>query len=249
MTNVELDVRRYKVVRASLAVLAYLVLGGPCWVSAPVAVGGNSVGTKSVRVDALITRFDAMTISKVTVGDQEIQPGRRSGPRGVESGAPFQADDDWLKNMSITIKNRTDRVIVCVEVQLSFPDLGDGTAERPATVYTIRVGQLPEWALYYRDGTKMGPDPAKKPLLLAPGKTLEIRVGDFIDQIRPVVEERLPFQQVTRVDISRHFVYFQGGMRWDGASYEIPTTDHPGYYTKLATDYFPGNPSQYPPRE
>ena len=147
-------------------------------------------------------------------------------------GAPFQADEDWLKNVSIFIKNRTDKEIVYTEVQLIFPDLGDGSEAWPLTaVYTISVGQRPEWSRYVFDGTReelrrLDPrkpldatrmklrslDPTKKPLSLAPGKTLEIRVADYIDQIQTLVEEHLPFQQITRVNISRRVVYFQDGM-------------------------------------
>jgi hypothetical protein len=74
-------------------------------------------------------------------------------------------------------------------------------------------------------------------------------VADFIDGIRSAVEDKLPFQQITRVNISRRMAYFQGGMRWDVGIYEVPAPDHPGYYTQLAGDYFPGNAFQYPARE
>jgi hypothetical protein len=59
-------------------------------------------------------------------------------------------------------------------------------------------------------------DPAKKPLSLAPGKTLEIRVADYIDQIQALV------------DISRRFIYFEDGMRWDVGAYALPLASHPG---------------------
>jgi hypothetical protein len=103
--------------------------------------------------DALVTRFDAVIITKVTVGDQEIQSGRSTAASELTPVAPFQADEDWLKNMSIFIKNRTDKEIVYAEVQLIFPDLGDGTEARPVTAYTISVGQRPEWSRYVFDGT------------------------------------------------------------------------------------------------
>ena len=42
----------------------------------------------------------------------------------VRAGKPFQTDEDWLKNIPIFLKNRTDKVIVCADVQLWFPDTG-----------------------------------------------------------------------------------------------------------------------------
>jgi hypothetical protein len=269
MTNIAQETKRHRVIKPPLAVLACLgVLGTLWWFSSPVAANGNTAGTKSVNVDSLTTRFDAVTISKVTVGDQEVQSGRSTAASELTPGAPFQADENWLKNMSIFIKNRTDKEIVYAEVQLIFPDLGDGTEARPLTAYTISVGQQPEWSRYVFDGTReelrqldprkpldatrmklMPLDPTKKPLSLAPGKTLEIRVADYIDRIQSLVEEHFPFQQITRVNISRRVVYFQDGMRWYVGTYEVPDPNHPGYYTQLAAGYFPGNAFQYPARE
>jgi hypothetical protein len=239
------------------------------WRVLPVAAASaKSLEMRLVDVDAVVTRFDPVIITKVTVGGQEIQPGRSSGPREDAPGTPFQADQDWLKNMSIFIKNRTDKVIVCAEVELVFPDSGDGTEARPVTAYTISVGQRPEWSRYVFDGTReelgqldpkrpidatrmklMPLDPTKKPLSLAPGKTLEIQIADYIGQIQSHVEQSLPFLQLAKVYIERRTFYFENGMRWDVGTYALPLANHPGYYTNLASGYFPGNASQYPSRE
>jgi len=249
--------------------VALIFSGWLGWRILPVAAAsGKSLGTKFVDVDALTTRFDPVRITKVTVEGQEIQPGRSSGAREDAPGMPFQADEDWLKNMSIFIKNRTDKEIVCAEVELVFPDTGDGTEARPVTAYTISVGQRPEWSRFVFDGTReelrqldqkkpldaarmklMPLDPSKKPLSLAPGKTMEIRVADYIGEIQSRVEESLSFSQITRVDIERRTFYFENGMRWNAGTYAVPLANHPGYYTNLASGYFPGDASQYPARE
>src|SRR5882724_4117275 len=129
-----------KLVAAMFASLACLALSG--WLAgriAPVAAAnpGKYLGTKAVYIDRQ-TRMDPVTIEKVTVGGQQIQPGVSTGPREDKPGTPFQADEDWLKNMSIVLKNRTDKVIVRVEVQLFFPDTGDGSPSRSVTVYTLQ---------------------------------------------------------------------------------------------------------------
>ena len=129
-----------KLVAAMLAWLACLVLSG--WFAgriAPVAAAnpGKYLGTKAVYIDRQ-TRMDPVTIEKVTVGVQRIQPGVSTGPREDKPGTPFQADEDWLKNMSIVLKNRTDKVIVRAEVQLFFPDTADGSPSRSVTAYTLQ---------------------------------------------------------------------------------------------------------------
>lgn len=219
-------------------VLAFLAL------TLPAAGWTATLGTKTVDLDFLITKFDAVAITKVTVGGQQIQAGLGDAfGKQRKAGRPFEADEDWLRNMSIFLTNRTDKVIVCAEIELLFLDTGDGTTpDRAVTTYTITVGQRPEWSMYFRNGTKRTPDPAWKPLSLAPGKTLEIRVADYIDAIQSLVEERMLFSQLTRVFISRQDVYFEDGMRWDAVArgYYVPEPSHPGHYTKLADDFFPG---------
>jgi hypothetical protein len=228
-----------------LAVLSCLVLSSSLgWSSGrgvSAATPAKSLGTKAVDVDHQY-RLDAVTISKVTIADQPIQPGLSSGAREDEAGTPFQANEDWLKNMSISLTNRTDEAIVCAQIQLWFPDTGDGGPGRPVTVYTITVGKRPEWSTYFKDGSKLQPDPNKKPLLLAAGQTLTIPIADYIDQIQSSVEENISFSKVTRVNIRRFKFYFVGGMTWDDTGFSVPDNAHRGKYTKLAPTYFPGHP-------
>jgi hypothetical protein len=221
--------------------LAILVALWPCWVGR----AKGALGNKVVDVDYLVTKFDAVTISKITVAGQQIQPGLSSGPREDKSGKPFEEDEDWLNKMSIFLTNQTDKVIVCAEVELWFPEIGDGSLGHPSTMYKITVGERPEWSIYYRDGTKIQPDPDRKLLFLAPGETVEVPVADYLVAIRDRIEEKMLFSKVSRVTLSRHNFYFADGMRWDANSrgYYVPETGRPGHYTKLAEDFFPGRPS------
>jgi len=218
---------------AVFVALAYsFVLSG--WPATP-----GTLGTRIVDIDRQY-RLDAVTITKVTIAGQQIQPGI-SGMREEERGTPFQADEDWLKNMSISLLNRTDKAIVCAQVQFSFPDTGDGSPAQPITTYTITVGQQPESSLHYADGSRIPPDPTKQPLLLAPGQTLVIPVADSIDAIQSRIEEKMLFSKITRVNIRRYMLYFVDGMRWDSSGYQVPDSDHPGHYTRLSPTYFPGH--------
>lgn len=217
------------------------------WRVAPVAAAGQkSDELKAVDLDYAITPVDAVRITKITVAGREIQTGRSVGAREDKAGTPFQADANWISNTSIFLKNRTDQVIVCAEVEAVFPDTGDGSQGHPVTIYTITVGQPPEWSLYARNGAKMTLPPAKTPLFLGPGTSVEIHVGDYVDEMQAVVEERMLFSKVTRVDFSRGNVYFANGMMWANGAYFAPEYGHPGHWTRLARNYFPGRPAQNP---
>lgn len=239
--------KQQKLVGAMLVVLACLVLSGRFgWHTASVAASGT--GPKVVDIREIQRVWDAVRITAVTIGTQRIQAGL-SGARGeIKPGIPFQADDDWLKNLSISITNRTNKPIVCAQLRLWFPDTGDGTAARPTTHYDITVGQRPESSLYYRDGSKVTPDHTKKALLLAPGETLVIPFAPEIEAIQSTIEGvgNTPFSHATRVDIEPSNFYFSDGMRWDAVNigYYIPDANHPGKYTKLDATYFPGTPAR-----
>lgn len=214
----------------------------------PVAAG-PVFGTRVVYIDAQYP-VDPVTITNVAVGDEEIRPGVSTGPREVRPGTPFQVDEDWLKNMSISLKNRTDKVIVRAEIQLWFPDTGDGSPAQPVTTYTIAVGRRPEIDSHWGGGRKFPPEPHKQPILLAPGQTLVIRVSDYFDGILSRVGEKLPFSQVTRIAIQRSRVYFVDGMSWDDLNgFGVPDQNHPGKFTYMDRNkYFPGDRRQdWPP--
>ncbi len=237
--------QQVKLVTAMLATLA-------CLLPLATASSGQSLGTKTVHIDRQ-TRMDPVTIEKITIGDQLIQPGVATAAREDKPGTPFQADEDWLKNMSMVLRNRTDKVIVRAEIQLFFPDTGNGNTppgriSPTVTAYIIALGQLPDWATYRRDGSKLSPEPTKQPLCLAPGQTLVIRLADYTDAIQPIVEEKVVFSQITTVNIRRLGFYFADGLRWEDIGYSVPDPNHPGRYTNLGPRYFPGHPSQnWPP--
>lgn len=231
----------------TIVVLACLILTGRFgWHTASVVAG--TLGPKVVEIREIQRVWDAVRITAVAVGTQRIQPGL-SGARGeIKPGTPFQSDDDWLKNITVSITNRTNKPIVCAQLRLWFPDTGDGTAARPVAHYDITVGQRPESSLYYRDGSKVTPDSKKKAILLAPGEALVIPLAPEFQAIQSTIEGvgNTPLSHVTRVDIEPTNFYFSDGMRWDAVNtgYYIPDANHPGKYTKLDATYFPGTPAR-----
>jgi hypothetical protein len=196
---------------------------------------------KVVNVD-LSTTLDAVRIIGVAVAGNPVEVGQ-AGVREDRPGKPFQADDNWLKNMTISIRNRTDKTIVSGEVMVWFPETLGNSPERPeaTTMYRLRFGQRPDVARYYKDGSKIPPD-TFKPVELAPGQTMVIPLADHIDAIQSLVEGvgNTPFSHITKINLQRGSFYFVDGMRWENFSYFAPDLEHPGKYTALAQDFFPG---------
>jgi hypothetical protein len=229
-------------VTAALAALACSIA-----VAASLRHSGQLI-TRVVNIDWVHNTLYAVRITQVAVAGQKVPFGEFALHLENRDGTPFEADEDWLKNMTVTFTNRTDKVIVCAGIMLWFPETKGANHEFPnaTTMYLIRVGQRPESALYRRDGSKMQPD-TNKPLVFAPGQTLVIPIGNHIDEIQSQVESvgYTPLSHITKVNIQRGSFYFTDGTQWQGVgTYWAPDPEHPGNYTKLAENYFPGNLSR-----
>jgi hypothetical protein len=64
--------------------------------------------------------------------------------RFIEAGRKFPEDDDWLKNLTISVKNISSKNIVFIEIEAVFPKLRDNnSAKEPAYVYRLTYGSMP----------------------------------------------------------------------------------------------------------
>lgn len=204
-------------------------------------------GEKLVTVEPW-TRLNAVMITEVTVGGQEVQCGLLTGRRRVQPVAPFQAGSDWLKDMTIYIYNRTNKMIVAGHIVLGFPETKSGRSA-PQSAYLIGLGRIPQVdAFDGRTGRPLRINPNAKALAFAPNQTLAIHVGDYISGIEASVANRMPLFYVTKVRIYLGSFCFQDGMVWVAAQYSVPDPHHPGRFVNLARDYFPGDRRQnWPP--
>lgn len=220
------------------------------------AAAPSPAGNKQVYLDGQL-RSDPVTYIEVTTEGQEVQPGMSAGVYVNRPAVPFQADEDWLKNMVITLLNRTNKEIVWAELDFTFLDTGDGSPSRPVTVYRLILGQLPEIDSFSSHGRKLPPELDKQPLSFAPEQTLVIHLADYVDAMQAYVEgdcgdfcNKIPFAQVSKISLRRQRFYFSDGMIWDDVnSYGVPDPQHPGQFAyKQRGSYFPGHPSQnWPP--
>jgi len=178
---------------------------------------------------------DAVWIFKIAVGGQEVQP-----------TVPFQAGGNWLKDMRILLRNRTDKTIDYLEIRIRFPEGGNGRTE-PLTSYHIRLGQRPAVDRFSRVGVLHPVDPNRNPLGLAPGDSLAVGFADYFDGIQAAVEQKMPFAQVTRCVIYRGVTFLSDGVLWYNGIWESPNPAQPGDFVTLPNDYFPGNPMKFWP--
>ncbi len=136
--------------------------------AATFAASAGQVGSKMIYLNQIPNARNAVWVTGVYIAGQKVQTGNYSiraetdpgarAPSWVKPAIAVQADDKWIKNMTISFTNRTDKTITCVKFGLWFPDTKGANTPNSMTMYPLRLGQRPASALFWADGSKMPPD-------------------------------------------------------------------------------------------
>ncbi len=185
---------------------------------------------------------DAVLISNIAVTDKTVECGLFIKPPAVvQPVAPFPAGSDWLQQMTISLVNRTDKMIDYGSLILHFMDTGD-CQSTPCAGANLVFGKRPSVdAFDYRTGRPLPPDKVQRsPVYWKPETTLVIHVSDYLQQIERQVERFTPVTTITNVKIYRGIFFFGDGMYWQFGKYGVPDAEHPGKFKLLPANYFPG---------
>lgn len=215
-------------------------------------VHAQQTGEKLVDAHNNIEQItDAVLISNIAVAGKTVECGLFIKPPVViQPVTPFQAGPEWLSQMTISLVNRTNKTIVFAGLIIHFLDTGD-CRSAPCARSEFHVGQRPPVDAYDgRTGQPLKPEhPERPPLDWKSEQTIVVHVSDFM----PEIEESLgnygmPVTAVTKVDVSRGAFYFADGMLWAFGRYSVPDPQHPGKFSRLPADYFPGRKgNNWPP--
>ena len=185
--------------------------------------------TKTVVVGH-VRRLDPVAIVHVVEAGNDIPGGELSDEdakwfpgtdppfRGREFYVPhkFQADDNWLKNLSLVLRNRTSKNIVRVRLLIEFPEAKvtvNGIPPRHGLESHADFGQLPANAAYFLSGKPMPPS-SQKPILFAPGQEMTFPLAEVESKFRDDVE--LWAQSFSTISLCyiRFNVDFEDGVHW-----------------------------------
>lgn len=203
--------------------------------------GGDSVPLDFARPDGpmIFTQyrvpFDPIHVSDFKEGTEPVTP-----------GIPIKADENWLKNISLTIKNVSPKNITRVEVQLLFLDTGNGTSQHPFLGGTdIELGLLQEHDLYWHttSGDRVRPQNPGPPLLLPPGRPLTVSFAPQYDEIRKYTEAAGYSMSTIQKVLVTYDVFFTDGTKWDAGEYYRPDPSIHGRYLPISFSEF----KQYSP--
>lgn len=193
-------------------------------------------GTRRVRLERY-KQNDPVRIAQILEGTTDVTPGDR--PFKPWQGKPFQAGDDWVKNLTVVVKSLSKKEIVAASISISFPESEpipqNPTGER-VIGYGITLGRKPAQYARTPDGEVLEPASTNAPLSIGVGEELTIHLSNYYDDIKESVETVRPIADISTcwVDVAR--IYFEDGTQWAAGVFYKPDPSAPGKFVPMDTD-------------
>ena len=133
----------------------------------------------------------------------------RTKGRNIESMRPFVDDDDWLKDLTVDVRNDSDKTLTFLQLELFFPR-PEQDAKKPGASFTLDFGDSP----FRYDSAAAMPPLSVKPV--SPGETLQITLTD--DRLRAMYALLIDtgFFVASKLQIRVNLIGFSDGTAWSG---------------------------------
>src|SRR5262249_55621423 len=132
----------------------------------------------------------------------------------VELGRTFQQEKDWFSDLTVSVKNISNKAIARIEINVSFPHDTQVSADVPMLVIPLLHG--------------LDPADAKDQIPLLPGETTELHM---LKSNLPIITQGLAKlgypQDVSRVSLMLNSVTFVDGSMWAGDEILYPDPKNP----------------------
>ncbi len=202
---------------------------------------GSTTAQVERQIEVPIAKKDRpVVVTEVTLAGTKVQAGRFIRPDIIDPVTPFQADDDWISELTVHLFNRTNKTIVFVNIVLGFPETGDGFA-RPQRVCNLNLGRIPRSAAFDEAGRVYPQSADWQAISFGPGETMEVRLSDHLAQISGAVASVIPLTAATKLVVRLGSCYFQDGLKWAAGGYLKPDSEIRGRWKALDRNYFPGD--------
>ncbi len=129
----------------------------------------------------------------------------------------FEAEAEWIKNLSFKLENVSGKSIVYLSVNVNFPET---RANGNLMSYAVSFGQRP--------GSKL--KQINPPLLLKAGETLEVLLEKERDRIYKFINERQPVESIKKIELEISFIIFDNKTAWSVGSFKRQDPENPDRY-------------------
>jgi hypothetical protein len=127
--------------------------------------------------------------------------GSRVGQKSINLGEEFDSDSDWLKNLKVTVKNKSDKTITWASITFRFPDT---RASGPVKSVEVFIGQRSDQSTH------------NSPLSLEPEQELEFSPNLRVDAVKESMAKRGSLAELDHLDIEVQEVMFEDGTLYSG---------------------------------
>lgn len=128
------------------------------------------------------------------------------GQQERKLGESFEAESDWVKDLSFKLENISGKQIVYLKVNINFPEtrlLG------PMMSYGVTFGQHPNSKFKH----------IKQPMLLKPSEILEVSLDKEKDRIHKFLGNRQPIETIQKVELEIGFIVFEDKTAWAAGTF------------------------------
>lgn len=141
--------------------------------------------------------FDNEPVEMVSIGNSR---------KRLKLDEKFTQETDWLKDLSVEIRNTSDKNIVYFEVGLDFPETKDSGNKMS---FPIRYGVSPL--------SKVRND---KEQLIKSGESITLRLtSEKYEVLKSFIETRHLLDSLSKVDLRISFILFDDGTAWGGGNF------------------------------
>jgi len=140
-------------------------------------------------------RNEIVEISQIKLKDKTPEIGKR-----------FVANDDWLRDFSVQVKNISSQTIVALEIEISFPQDENGLPEAPATEI-LNYGIFPS-----PTGAKLNAKPSEPPL--QPGDRITLKLPSY-ERLQELLDYAGHSNNIREVTLRTGRIFLANGTMWN----------------------------------
>lgn len=141
---------------------------------------------------------------KEPVEMEDIQVRDNQGLKSVKPGAKFRGNEDWLKGLTLRLKNTSDKSIVYAEVRVYVPT--SETEDKPVA-FSLRYGVMPRLG-----SDNLGLSPSQP---IAHGRSVTVVLSDDDYELaKNIVREKRGDVNFNHVEIRVGMIVFDDGTAW-----------------------------------
>jgi hypothetical protein len=204
--------------RKLVANFTILILLSVClfFVSSPQAAWGSVFWWQSPQkyITHSPQRNQPVRFDKVKIAGKLIELKANS-----ESKEDIEGDDDWMRGLTVSLKNTSDKNIVYVSLVLMFPET---TSAGPVMGFPLQFGRMPENA-----------DDKNYEGVLKPGEETEIVLTDDKHEHLQTFLKSRSFNKVSNVRLFLGSVVFDDDIQWFGGDLMRRDPKNPGQWHNI----------------